>query len=308
MNHHQTESNKPSATMFSFFYTRMSKFIRKRLIYANFNLREKEERKRSVIELERLFFDIVKTSSAELFLEVGAKDAEASRYIAKNQPHKEVIAFEANPYTFERFNNYYDYKKIGVDYRNTALSEQVGTVTINVRKNARGKPKADGQASLLKHSDYAPGHTQVKVDASTMDEVIRQNSNNGYALWMDVEGALEPVLKGARETLSDLQVSFIEVETKEIWSGQWVKSDVDSFLKSAGIIELARDFQSRWQCNVIYMSEQLSHSILVQQAFENYRKRIKTKDGKPQSLTRIFKNLALQSRTLNKVARKLTRR
>jgi FkbM family methyltransferase len=301
MSYHHANLDSPFSNNSPKLFTRLKMAFERRLINANFDLRQRGERKRSVTELEKLFFDLVRMSTAKLFLEVGAKDAEASRHVAGTQPDNKVIAFEANPYTFSYFNNHFDYKNIGVSYQNIALAEKSGTVKINVRKNNRGKPIADGQASLLKHKTYAPGHIQVDVKASTMNEVLIQNSNNKYALWMDVEGALEPVLKGARQVLQYMQVSFIEVETKEFWSGQWVKSDVDNFLKSAGLIEIARDFQSRRQCNVIYIPQSLSHTAPVEDALKDYRGRIRVISGKPQSYFKLLKNLTLQSRTFKKV-------
>lgn len=45
---------------------------------------------------------------------------------------------------------------------------------------------------------------------------------------------------------------IIEVEDQAYWDGAWLYSDVLSFLLSFELIPVVRDFQSRFQYNVIF--------------------------------------------------------
>ncbi len=104
---------------------------------SNFDLTIKDERQRSVRELERLFFGLVAGSATSLFVEAGAKEAAASRRAAKRLIDTPVVAFEANRFTFERFSKKVDYQACGVDYRNVALSDGPSTVTMKRAQDRR---------------------------------------------------------------------------------------------------------------------------------------------------------------------------
>ena len=113
---------------------------------------EPSGRLHSVHMLEEFFFDLVVNFDTTLFLEAGAKAADASRRARKLIPHATVVAYEANPYTFRRFRKQIDYKAEGVHYRKKALASQPGELTFYVRKTEDGRPRKDGQGSLLKLS------------------------------------------------------------------------------------------------------------------------------------------------------------
>lgn len=129
------------------------------------------------------------SSTQSCFSKPGAKAADASRRVGEVLPEGSIVAFEANPYTLKRFNKEHDYLSLGVDYRNQALSSAEGTLAFNVRKTEDGRPMADGQGSLLKHISYEPGHIEVEVPATTIDEVHREFGRGRCAMWIDVEGA-----------------------------------------------------------------------------------------------------------------------
>ncbi len=209
-------------------------------------------------ELEDLFFDLVSRFSPDLFIEAGAKAADASLRARRLLPdNSAVVAFEANPYTHKRFTNKTDYAKVGVSYRNIALATKPGQVSFNVRRTDDGRPSADGQGSLLKNENYDPGHIKVEVEATTLDTVLAEHPTSTCALWVDVEGAVREVLGGAPETLRNACAVFIEVEDREYWASQWLSTRVLEELFKAGLVPIARDFQSRYQWNVVCVRKSL---------------------------------------------------
>ena len=244
-----------------------------------FHLASKEERTRSVRELEELFFELIVGLDPDLFVEAGAKEAMASRRASADLPRAKVVAFEANPYTHARFQKKCDYAREGVAYRNIALTSSPGTVTFNVRRREDGAPSADGQGSLLKHHNYAPGHEQVKVPATTLDHVVEEFGGKSCALWIDVEGATGEVLGGSDKTLAKACALFIEVEDREFWGRQWLSKQVLLHLYRHNLIPVARDFQSRHQYNVLCVAKPLLSGAAYRRVYEGYAKRIR--DGAP---------------------------
>lgn len=234
----------------------------------------KPGRLESVRVLEELFFDLVVAFDTRLFLEAGAKQADASRRASKILPRASVLAYEANPYTFKRFDSKIDYAGEGVQYRNQALSSEPGELTFNVRKNEDGTPSADGQGSLLKHTSYEPGHIQVSVETTTLDHTLDEFNGHNVALWVDVEGATRQVLGGATRTLEKTSVVFVEVEDKEYWGDQWLSEDVVHALYEAGLEPVARDFQSRFQWNVICVRKSLQFSPKFLEAMAKHHRRV----------------------------------
>lgn len=220
-----------------------------------FDLVQRSERQRSVAVLESQFFAIVQELQPMLFVEAGAKDAGTARRARQHLPDASILAFEANPQTYRRFEFAVGIhnRAHGVDYRHCALTDAAGKVVINVRKGSRGEAMADGQASLLKHANYALGHEEVLVDATTLDLVWEAEGSPRCALWVDVEGAIREVLAGGRSMLGHAAVVFVEVEEREIWLGQWTVKDVDHCMYEAGLLPVARDFQSGAQHNVVYL-------------------------------------------------------
>jgi FkbM family methyltransferase len=218
------------------------------------------ERTRSVAETEQLFLSLVETLRPVLFVEAGAKDAGISAKVKAMLPGTRAVAFEANPYTHGRFRDRHADGATGVEYLNLALSSGVSDVTMFVRRRPDGTPSADGRGSLLRNAAYQPGHLEVTVPATTLDAFFADRPGVACALWIDVEGAAHLVLDGAHRLLAGAQLLIVEVEERPVWSGQHVRRDVVARLRDLGFVPVARDFQSRFQFNLILMPRQLRRS------------------------------------------------
>src|SRR5699024_675316 len=114
-----------------------------------YDLTDKAEKTRSVRDLSRLFFQVGSILDVDLFVEAGAKDAASSRRARRRINPNRIVAFEANPYVYERFAEA-NSGDVGVEYEHLALSQEPGSVTFNVTCSRDGTPQANGQASLLK--------------------------------------------------------------------------------------------------------------------------------------------------------------
>lgn len=219
--------------------------------YGNYSV---EQRSRSVAALVELFFDVVAKDQPDLFIEAGAKEASASRRARTVCPAATVVAFEANPYTHRRFAAQLD--AVGVRYVHQALSDTVGEATFNVLLTEAGDPAADGQGSLLARS--SPGRAEMPVTVATipLDTYLAGHglAPSATAMWVDVEGATALVLRGAIATLGTAIAVMVEVEERPVWGAdQWLAQDVVRWLAGRGLVPVARDYQSRYQHNIIFV-------------------------------------------------------
>jgi FkbM family methyltransferase len=224
---------------------------------ANYDLTDKADRRRSFADLSKFFLSATRALSPGLFIEAGAKDASTSRRARRYLDHARIVAFEANPYTYEAFRSK-NGDDSGIEYVHLALSDKPGPVTFNVRLFEDGKPRPDGHGSLMERDDsYDSDFTPVTVEATTLDDFFADYEFDSCALWVDVEGATSSVLSGGRRVLEKASVLFIEVEDGALWKDAWQKSDVAAFLYDAGMLPLARDFESRYQYNMVFVRESL---------------------------------------------------
>ena len=219
-----------------------------------YDVNSKADRLRSCADLTEFFFQLVRVLEPGLFIEAGAKDGSSSKYARKYLPDSRIVAFEANPYTYDRFKG--KFGRSGVEYLNLALSNEVGTIVFNVNVGTDGSPRADGRGSLMKFdgdSDEFSGSVEVTADATTLDTFFAGFEYESCALWVDVEGASEMVLGGASKTLDKADVVIIEVEDRAYWADQWLRTDVMAYFFQHGLVPVSRDFQSRYLYNIVFV-------------------------------------------------------
>ncbi len=241
----------------------------------NLGLVSSERRLSSVASLVELFFSLVDDLSIGRFVEAGAKEAGASQRAAVQRPQCDVVAFEANPFTYRRFEQRMG--RTSVEYLHLALSDHPGVVTFQVRLDADGSPIADGQGSLHARSAYEPGYHEAQVEAVTLDAFFAARDGGRLmsartALWVDVEGASAQVLRGGVELLRMTDLVMIEVEEIRAWDEQeWLEADVVRFMADHGLVPIARDIQSRIQFNIVFVRAELARSTLVAQRVKAWR-------------------------------------
>lgn len=227
-----------------------------------------EERADSVQAVVELFVDLCSLADVDVFVEAGAKEASASQR-AVEAGIAQVVAFEANPYTHRRFAT--DLATAGVDYRHLALSDTGGDTTFLVRRREDGSPIPDGQGSLLVRPDHEPGYEEVTVRAVLLDDEV--DGDGRVAMWVDVEGAVAEVFGGAAGVLDRTDVLIIEVEAVERWVGQrWMAGDVVDQLARVGLRAVARDMQSRWQFNIVFVRDELLADGQVAERISTWRR------------------------------------
>ena len=224
-------------------------------------------RGRSARALDDFFHAVVEAVEPELFLEVGAFEATASRRVRAALPHCRVVAFEASPVNYEHHRTATDFDAAGIEYLHYAVCDQAGTTAMLLNlEHPDGEPRPVGWTSMLRHRGFEHVRS-VDVPATTLDDFVT-DAAGPIALWVDVEGAASLVLDGAPRTLPFVDVLKIEVEDLPSWEGQTISLDITARLLSAGLYAVARDVEYSTQHNVVFLSERALRSHQVQRRLD----------------------------------------
>jgi FkbM family methyltransferase len=241
----------------------------KHLLLMNLNVLSSQSAGREGAELLRsAFFDLARRTAPTLFCDVGAFDGIAATEFKRRNPECRVYAFEANPEIFSRFETLHHGS--GVDYRNLAIDNRSGTATIFAPRMASRlyvdgqfiettfeEPADSGRSSMLRRNEAAT-YAEFEVPSRTLDEFILgegiDHLNETIVLWIDVEGAVDRVIRGASQTLSRTAVVLVETETERFWQGQFDSSQVCNSLMDLGFVPVARDREYHdFQFNILFV-------------------------------------------------------
>lgn len=206
----------------------------------------------SVKDLDNRFYNLILEKDINVFLELGAFNAETSVKVKSIKSECEVIAFEANPYNYNMFSETLSHS--GVDYRNLAISNYKGISDFFVQIASRGKiiPKTKKNNSLMERNDSTTYYEKVPVEVYRVDDIVDLTPSSNVGMWIDVEGVGYESLQGAKDTLRQTQLIKIEVESKQFWKSQITDSKIISFLESEGFKIDSRDQERSGQYNIIF--------------------------------------------------------
>ncbi len=207
--------------------------------------------------VRQVFRRLVEQAEPTVSLEFGAFEASYSIWARENLPDARVLAFEANPFVYERFRD--EVLAAGVDYRHVCVGPTNGTVELTVPTNIRGRPRdlVNPMASLNTHL-FEEDHRSVEVECVRLDDAVAPTDDDRVVAWIDVEGALEMVLSGSSETLRRASVVYVEVENVAMWKDQWLDVDVARWFAEHGLLPVLRDRQRAEQYNLLFVSEELA--------------------------------------------------
>ncbi len=207
--------------------------------------------------VEQAFRDLCLELQPTVSLEVGAHEAEFSRWLKSELPSTHCVAFEANPFVHDKFADGLD--GTGVDYHHLAVSQVNGTVDLGIPRRFHNplrdrrfrKRRTSRMASLARHR-YAERTETVPVPSVPLDDFVSVSDDDVVVAWIDVEGASGEVLTSGEKVLSQASLVYIEVENEQVWKGQWLDVDVARQLAECGLVPVLRDIQRPHQYNVVF--------------------------------------------------------
>jgi len=218
------------------------------------------------------YFDSFEILGINNFIECGANNAEATRYLASKGVS--AIAIEANPITFKNLTS-----KNSDSY--TAINIGLGASSSCMDFFIPIDDQVAGSATFSPVE--AREYSKISVPVTTVDSVVFKNSflNEYLALWIDVEGFQRSVLNGAVDTLNNPKCLLIkiEVEMKDIFKSGFLANDVDAFLRKAGFECIVCDLMSNAQTNCFYVKKSHKQRLKLKQCFKDlkYKKCSNTK-------------------------------
>ena len=179
----------------------------------------------------------------EVVLDIGSMDGADSKRFARILPKAQIVAFEGNPYNFRAMCADAELKNELVRLENCLVSDNPGESRFFVQRPTGGDTGFNrGTSSTLQRSLDGARSEEVVLDAVRVDGFLNNEypSASRVAAWVDVEGYSYGVLKGMDGAADRIKLIHVEVETKEIWSGQKLERDVLSLASEMGFIAIAR--------------------------------------------------------------------
>lgn len=220
--------------------------------------------------LESLLEEIVRESKPDLFLEVGAFEAEFSRRMKLTYKNATVIALEANPRVYEKFEK--DLKSVGVKYINVAVSSEEGVVEFFIPEVIAGAkmPHIGRMGSLREVALRESSTVKVKVQSDLLDNITKREKFSKACVWIDVEGLVDKVILGGQTTISNSSIVYAELETAPVWHGQSLAVENIMRLQEMGFVLVARDCQKWFQYNALFLKKSLASRKEVVRLISEY--------------------------------------
>lgn len=216
-------------------------------------------RKKSAEQVAKFFMDAIELLPVDTTIEVGAHEGSFSKKIKERLPDIAAYAFEANPQVYAHFILENSFKDTDVEYRNYAVGANNGTSEFIISNEIDGRPEEDNSRrhSLLHRiGENALKSRSIQVPVATLDSLCCPNdARQGYALWIDAEGATEMIMDGARKVLENTAIMLVELESAPKFVGQLTDRDVISRLLEYDLVPQLRDFQFPHQYNAVFIKK-----------------------------------------------------
>lgn len=221
-------------------------------------------------KLRNAFLELADKLEIDLFVEVGANEAELSIALRRLNKVLPIVAFEANPEIHKAYSQ--AMSNFSIQWENMAISDHAGTQTLFVptqleRSFVNGQfiegsvsePWNTGKSSLRKRNEEA-SYKSFDIPTTTLDLFFYPSLNNisSCFLWIDAEGCADAVLKGSPLVLARTAALVVELESIEFWDAQGLCVEIFRDLDSAGFIPLLRDREyGDAQFNVLFVKSNL---------------------------------------------------
>lgn len=221
--------------------------------------------------LKTELLSIFESTDSLTFFDIGSCEGEDSIKYSRLFPSSKIYAVEALPNNLTLIReNLRKYNINNVEVVPFALSDAKGIVKFYVSSGQPSK-KAAGQdwdygnksSSLLppdKNMEVFPWlkfQDVIEVQSSTLDEICEQKGIRGIDfVHLDVQGAELKVLNGAKKTLPNIKVIWLEVETVTLYQNQPLKDDIEGFMSSHHFYKL-KDTVKRESGDQLYINTKL---------------------------------------------------
>jgi FkbM family methyltransferase len=185
------------------------------------------------------FDGFIKATLPDILCDIGSCNGDEAVRFKRLSPRSRVYAFEANKQNVEQFINTRE-DLGGVTVENAAVSDMDGEIAFNILE-AEESPsdwrRGSGSIYVRSVDDYCPS-VPVTVQSLRLDTYFDDDlgANRTFVLWIDVEGAVDRVLNGAKRVLSQTLLIRAEVERFQYWQNQKLAEEVIATAEKAGFL------------------------------------------------------------------------
>lgn len=201
----------------------------------------------------------------KFIFEIGSRDARQAIEFTEQFPDAVIYAFECNPETLSKcYENASDHENVHIVPK--AVNSFDGHCQFypidterSVTHVSAGNP---GASSLFRVRGDFPSEklvqNEITVRCTRLDSFCSENGISKVDwLWLDLQGAELLALESLGERLNRVKIINTEVEFKEMYLGQPLFEEVDSYLRDRNFILVTRYEESQWFANAIYLNRSL---------------------------------------------------
>lgn len=196
-----------------------------------------------------------------VIFDIGSRDCEQSIEFYKAFPNSKIYAFECNPNTIEICKKNIEPYGDRITLIEGAVCDYDGNIKfypINQAKTlTTWKDGNPGASSIFRSNGKYTIETYVQDEITTqchrLDTIMsKYGISNVDIIWMDLQGAELLALKGLGSYLQNVKYIHTEVSYKEMYSGQVMFEELNSYILSNGFFIKNRLTLQGWQEDVIY--------------------------------------------------------
>jgi FkbM family methyltransferase len=180
-----------------------------------------------------------------------------------NFPNAKIYAFECNPNTLHICKKNIEKYSDRITLIEGAVCDYDGEITfypINQTKTiTTWKDGNPGASSIFrsngKYTSEKYVQDEIKTNCHRLDTIMsKYNIDNVDIIWMDLQGAELLALKGLSDSLKYVQYMHIEISHKEMYTGQVLFNELNTYILSYGFSIKNKLSLSGWQEDAIYES------------------------------------------------------
>ena len=187
------------------------------------------------------FKSLLRRFEADCVCDIGACDGSESLVFRQILPEAALVAFEANPYLFQKLANDSRFPTNRIGIYPYAIASSNGTAPFRVPDldyvKADNKNPEIGTGSLLVFEGMKVKET-VQVSTRRIDEFVLSHYPEArrIGLWIDAEGAEFEIIEGMTGIKDRVVALHVETHFLPRFPSQKLYSDVERSLKSMGFV------------------------------------------------------------------------
>lgn len=193
-------------------------------------------------------------------IHIGAREAEELEYYLDHKVN-DILWIEADPTAEAALQNAikkHPGSKIGM----VAIADQTGTITLHRTSNTGHSSSILKLKNHLQYYPYIQETDAFEVQSYKLDDYLTAEQKQQYnILVMDIQGAELIALKGATETLKNVDAIIAEVNFDELYENCVLMPELDSYLQQHGFVRVDTASIAYYTGDALYIKKDRFSSI-----------------------------------------------